>query len=59
MARTVAGEDQTTAFQVGFYRNLASGLSPAAKQQACARGEMGDNMTDPRAWAYYVLYGAG
>jgi hypothetical protein len=56
-------DGEATELQIAFYRNLAGGLSPAeslaACQRACASGQMGDAMIDPRAWAYYVLYGLG
>ncbi len=60
--RPIADGEATT-FQEGFYRRLLAGSGPAdslaACQRACLRGELGTEMADVGAWAFYVLYGIG
>jgi hypothetical protein len=55
-------DGEATVFQEHFYDRLLAGLSPATSlaecQRACLRGEFGDEMRAPHAWAWYVLYGA-
>jgi CHAT domain-containing protein len=44
-----------------FYRHFAGGCGPAAAlarmQREAARGDLGDDLKDPRHWAAYEIYG--